>query len=138
MFGKKNKKERLSNDSNNYIMPECFDTSNLVVANLEMVTNDEEFPMVSTTDQKYIFEIVTDNDKVRYKEVFTGFITDIEDNCHIFNYPYVVNITSLNEIIPTINKTIPKLSLLIVLNEINKNVKTNKEMDQGKRKSKHK
>ena len=133
MFWKKKKKEKENKDkvkfeTENYIMPEYFDVSKLVVANLESISNETELPTVSTTDQKYIFEKIYDNDRARYKEVFTGFITDIEDNCHYFNYPYLVNIVPLKEALPTIRDSVPKFSLLLILNEVN--TKLEKEMDQ--------
>ena len=128
MFGKKNKKDELKFKEENYIMPEEFDTSKLVVANLESVSNETELPTVITTKQKYIFEKINEKDKLRYKEVFTGFITDKEENCHYFNYPYPVNIVPLKEVLPTIRDNIPKLSLLLVLNEVN--TKSKMVMDQ--------
>ncbi len=39
-------------------MPEYFDTSRLVIANLETVTNVTEVPSLLTTDQKYLFEVI--------------------------------------------------------------------------------
>ena len=139
MFGKKNKKEELSYKIDDYKMPEYFYTNKLVVGNLESVTNKTELPSVLTTDQKYIFEVIKEKDKVRYKEVFTGFITDIEANCHFFNYPYLVNIVSLKETLPSIGEKIPKLSLLLILNEINKklNMVIDKKSVQEKSKNKH-
>ena len=139
MFGKNKKKEELKYKTDNYVMPDFFDTSKLVVANLESVTNETELPSVLTTDQKYIFEVIKEKDKTRYKEVFTGFITDTEDNCHYFNYPYLVNIVSLKEVIPTINEKVPKLSLLLVSNEVNKRLKMviDKEKVKVKTKNKH-
>ena len=40
-----------------------------------------------------------------------------------FNLPYVVNIVPLKKIIPKIKTTIPKYSLILLLNEVNKNNK---------------
>ena len=110
MFGKKNKKDELNFETENYIMPEYFDKNKLVVANLEQVTNQNVLPYVLTTSQKYIFEVINEKEKVRYKEVFTGFITDNEDSQHYFNYPYPVNITPLREVLPSIREDIPKFS----------------------------
>ena len=143
MFWKKKKKEKENKDkvkfeTENYIMPEYFDVSKLVVANLESISNETELPTVSTTDQKYIFEKINDNDRTRYKEVFTGFITDIEDNCHYFNYPYLVNIVSLKEALPTIRDSVPKFSLLLILDEVNTKpemVKDQEEVENKKEKN---
>ena len=132
MFGKKNKKEELKFETDKYIMPEFFDASKLVVANLELVSNEGEFPTISTTNQKYIFEKVEENSKLRYKEVLTGFLTDPEDNCHYFNYPYPVNIVPLKEVIPTIRDNIPKLALLLVLNEVNTKKVVDKKKEENK------
>ena len=138
MFWKKKKKEKENKDkvkfeTENYIMPEYFDVSKLVVANLESISNETELPTVSTTDQKYIFEKINDNDRTRYKEVFTGFITDIEDNCHYFNYPYLVNIVSLKEALPTIRDSVPKFSLLLI--EVNTKLEKviDKEVEEEKK-----
>jgi hypothetical protein len=127
MFGKKNKKEELNFKTDDYVMPEFFDSNKLVVANLESITNETEFPTVLTTNQKYIFEEIKEKDKLRYKEVFTGFITDKEENCHFFNYPYPVNIIPLKEVVPTIIEKVPKYALLLLLNEVN--TKLNMVMD---------
>ena len=52
------KKEKLDFETQGYIMPDLFDSNNLVVANLEFVSNrvTTNGPMVETTGQKYIFE----------------------------------------------------------------------------------
>lgn len=36
-----------------------------------------------------------------------------------FNLPYVVNIISLKELVPSVSKELPKYSLLLLLNEVN-------------------
>ena len=123
MFGKKRKKDEIKLGIDNYTMPDYFDTSKLVVANLESITNETEIPSIITTNQKYIFEEIKEQDKIKYKEVFTGFIADTEENCHYFNYPYPVNITPLKEVIPSIREKVPKLALLLVLNEVNTKLK---------------
>ena len=68
--------------------------------------------MIETTKQKYIFEITNIEGNIRYREIFTGFIADVEE--HYFDLPYVVNIKSLNEEIPTVAKNIPKYGLLLL------------------------
>jgi hypothetical protein len=126
MFGKKKKKEEnkekddLNFKTENYIMKDHYNSNSLVVANLESVTNETEIPMVETTDQRYIFEIIDDNGKLRFREIFTGFKADRQSNFGYFNLPYVVDVVPLKEVVPTIRDEIPKLGLLLLLNEVNK------------------
>ena len=122
MFGKKkqNKREEtLDFKNNDYKMKDIFDSDNLVVANLEYISSEAtpNGPMVKRTTQKYLFELIYENDKIRYREIFTGFIADTEN--HYFDLPYVVNIVSLKEQEPTVAKQVHKYGLLLVLNEIN-------------------
>ena len=121
MFKKKQTKreEALNFKSNNYKIKDTFDTDSLVVANLEYISNEETpySPMVKRTTQKYLFELIYENDKIRYREIFTGFIADTEN--YYFNLPYVVNIVPLKELEPTIANQINRYALLLVLNEIN-------------------
>lgn len=127
MFGKKkqnDKKESLNFKSDNYV------TNNLVVANLEYISSEPTpyGPMVKQTKQKYIFELLNENGKIRYREIFTGFVADAEES-HYFDLPYVVNVVSLKEEVPDVADNIPKYGLLLVLNEVNtkKRLKTLKK-----------
>ncbi len=128
MFGKnrkriegksEEKKEKLDFETLGYIMPEFFDSNNLVVANLEFVSNrvTTNGPMVETTEQKYIFERINENGKERFREVFTGFVADSGD-AKYFNLPYIVSETPINEVLNVADK-LPRYGLLLVLNEIN-------------------
>lgn len=130
---KKKKKTELSFESKDYIMPEYFDSSKLIIANLETVTNETRIPMVETTEQKYIFEKINDNNKERYKEVFTGFIADKQSNFGYFNLPYVVNSVSLKNVVPNVSDKIPKYGLLLLLNEINKKEEKDKAVQKKKK-----
>lgn len=121
MFRKNKKNDSLNFKLKNYKMRDNYDSNNLVVANLAYVTNDD-IPEEIYTDQKYIFEVVNIKGENRYIEIFTGFITYADENIY-FNLPYVVNIVPINEIIPKIKTTIPKYSLILLLNEVNKNNK---------------
>ena len=123
MFGKKKEKQQnnsLNITSENYKMCDSYKTDNLVVANLEYISSEATpyGPMVKQTEQRYIFELLNENGKTRYREIFTGFIADAEEN-HYFDLPYVVNITSLKGQVPSTADSIPKYALLLVLNEIN-------------------
>lgn len=130
MFGKKKEKQKndsLNFKSENYQMKDIYNADNLVVANLEYISSDVTpyGPMVKKTTQKYIFEILNENGKTRYREIFTGFIADCEES-HYFDLPYAVNIIKLNEQVPSVANNIPKYGLLLVLNEANTENKTKK------------
>lgn len=123
MFGKKKqnqKNNQLNFKSDNYKINDSYKTDDLVVANLEYISSEATpyGPMVKQTEQKYIFEMLNENGKTRYREIFTGFIADAEEN-HYFDLPYVVNIVSLKEHVPSVAENIPKYGLLLVLNEVN-------------------
>ena len=123
MFGKKKqnqKNNQLNFKSDNYKINDSYKTDALVVANLEYISSEATLygPMVKQTEQKYIFEMLNENGKTRYREIFTGFIADAEES-HYFDLPYVVNIVSLKEQVPSVAENIPKYGLLLVLNEVN-------------------
>ena len=125
MFGRRRKKDHstLNFKTNNYEMNDSYDTSNLVVGNLEYVSSKyTDFgPMVEKTKQKYIFEKITEEDKTRYREIFTGFVADTESA--YFDLPYVVDIVPLKERISNVAERVPKYGLLLLIDEINKSVK---------------
>lgn len=130
MFGKKKEKQKndsLNFKSENYQMKDSYNTDNLVVGNLEYISSEATpyGPMVKKTTQKYIFEILNENGKTRYREIFTGFIADCEES-HYFDLPYAVNIITLKEQVPSVANNIPKYGLLLVLNEVNTKNKTKK------------
>jgi len=135
MFGKKkekNRNEKQKNDSlnfksENYQMKDRYNTDNLVVGNLEYISSEPTLygPMVKSTEQKYIFEVINDDGKIRYREIFTGFIADDNESGY-FDLPYAVNIAPLKEVVSSVADTIPKYGLLLVLNEVNTKNKTKK------------
>lgn len=124
MFGKKKqneKKESLNFKSDNYkLNDDNYVTNNLVFANLEYISSEPTIygPMIKQTEQKYIFELLNENGKIRYREIFTGFVADAEES-HYFDLPYVVNIVPLKEQVPDVADNIPKYGLLLVLNAVN-------------------
>lgn len=127
MFNLKNEIDRLFNFENlTYRMKELYDANDLVVANLEYITNDS-YGYTITLKQKYIFEVVDVNGQKKYREVFTGYIFDTSEGEKFFNYPYVSNIIPLKEVIPEITNEIAKLSLLLIVDEVN-----NKRVDKKK------
>ena len=104
-------------------MKDYYKPENLVVAKLQKISNinmENSFtPIVKTTEQKYIFEIVFDKNGKKYREIFTGFIADDKDE-GIFNLPHIIDPIPFTDYFPeTINSEIPKLSLIWVLNDIN-------------------
>lgn len=135
MFGKRRKKDHseLNFKTANYSMSDTYNSDNLVVANLQYVSSKyTDFgPMVETTKQRYIFEKVQEEDKVRYREVFTGFVANTSEE--YFDLPYAVNIKPLREVISSVAETLPKYGLLLAVNEINKQkVKVKVVKRQGK------
>lgn len=125
MFGRRRKKDHstLNFKTNNYEMNDSYDTSNLVVGNLEYVSSKyTDFgPMVEKTKQKYIFEKIIEEDKTRYREIFTGFVVDRESA--YFDLPYVVDIVPLKERISNVAERVPKYGFLLLIDEINRAVK---------------
>ena len=118
MFGKK--KKSLNFESDNYKLKDNYVTDNLVVANLKYISSEAtpSGPMIKQTEQKYIFELLNENGKIRYREIFTGFVADAEESQY-FDLPYVVNVVSLKEQVLCVADNIPRYGLLLVLNEIN-------------------
>ena len=115
--------ERKNNNfgSKNYKMKENYAANDLIVANFQRISSDfaESFtPIVETTEQKYLFGKIVENNKTKYREIFTGFIAN--DEREYLDLPYVVNPKSYVDICPE-NKgsIIPKLCLIWILNEIN-------------------
>ena len=117
MFLKEKKK---SFESKNYKMKSDYNTADLVVANLQYVSNEETLygPMVQTTNQRYIFEKVDCKGKVGYREVFTGFRASLE-KAKFFSLPYMIDVVPLREEVPEISNNVSKYGLLLVVDEIN-------------------
>ena len=135
MFGKRKKKDHssLNFKTPNYGMSDNYKSENLVVAKLQYVSSKyTDFgPMVETTKQRYIFEKIEEEEKIRYREVFTGFVSNTSEE--YFDLPYVVDIKPLQEVVPSVAETIPKYGLLLLVDEINKQkVKVKVTKRQGK------
>ena len=114
-------------------MSDNYKSENLVVAKLQYVSSKyTDFgPMVETTKQRYIFEKIEEEEKIRYREVFTGFVSNTSEE--YFDLPYVVDIKPLQEVVPSVAETIPKYGLLLLVDEINKQkVKVKVTKRQGK------
>ena len=107
-----------------------YRSDKLVVGNLQYISTQEDphVPMVETTEQKYIFEIIQKgNGDIKYREVFTGDEFNGKPShkkCYgievvVMNFPYVVNIEPLSEKMDNVLDIIPKSALLLVLDEVN-------------------
>lgn len=106
----------------NYTMKKSYQADELVVAELKRISNDFDFEELSvaviTTEQKYLFEIVWEDAKMKYREVFTGFIAN--DKSEYINLPYVGNPKPLVEVLPELeHRDLSKLNLILVSNNIN-------------------
>lgn len=116
--------------TDNYKMKDYYDADNLVVANLQRLSSTvTEFgPMIETTEEKYIFEVIAIEEEIKYREVFTGFIAN--DYKEYFDLPYVVSPVPYTDFFPDQKrKKIPKLCLIWDINDINflsKNIKSKK------------
>ena len=121
MFRRKKEKEKnmVFFETKDYQMKYQYPASSLLVGNLEYVSNQEEMPTVVRTNQKYLFELVEDEGKLKYREVFTGFVTEGEKECVFFNLPYVVEPIALKEVLPDVSEHLTKFALLLALDEIN-------------------
>lgn len=110
-------------------MKDYYEADNLFVARLQRISSRyiEFGPMVETTEQKYIFELVKDGKNIRYREIFTGFITDKVDDTSkggfdfkYFDLPYVFEPEKYTKYFPQVKGlTLPKLSLIWTQNDLN-------------------
>jgi len=111
-------------------MKDSYNSDDLVISNLKYISSEvtsHDSPMVKTTTQKYIFEKFTEKGVTKYREIFTGFVTEYEDdedeNYDIeilyFDVPYPTNIIPLKQQLSSIEQNISKFDLLFLLDEIN-------------------
>lgn len=113
--------------NNDYQMKKSYNADTLVVANLQRLLMDKEtFESKSEiTEQKYLFELINDNGKSRYREIFTGFIIDTidinsQDEMKFINYPYIYEPQKFTDFFPnTKNKELSKIDLIWIQNDIN-------------------
>lgn len=121
MFGsKKNDKKNNEFGDKGYQMKDYYEADNLVVARFARVSSafTGGSPMIEETQQKYTFEKIKDGEKVKYKEIFTGFIACDEET--YFDLPYVIEPQQFTHYFPeTKGIKIPKLSLIWAQNDIN-------------------
>ena len=103
-------------------MKDSYTTDTLVIGNLEYISSrvTPGGPMVVKTTQRYLFELLQEDGKIRYREIFTGFKGDSDDNkSNYFDLPYVVDIVPLKEQVPSVSDCVPKYGLLLLLDEVN-------------------
>lgn len=104
-----------------YTMKKEYSADGIIVSKLYFVKGNEElFGLISgKTKIKYFFEPIEEDEKIRYREIFTGFIAD--DELAYLDLPYLSKekealtdyFTELKGV------TLPKLSLLLYLNKVN-------------------
>ncbi len=121
----KREKENNPFGDRNYQMQEEYLADEILVGKFTRVANDYDSlsPRVEKTNQKYFFVPIVSQDRMHYRELFTGFITDVRDNTtkfSVFNFPYVCEVEKFTDYFPNMKGfSIPKLSLLWTLNDIN-------------------
>lgn len=106
--------------SKNYQMKESYAADELFVGKFRHISSEVTSygPKVKTGEMKYFFEQVVVDDEIEYREIFTGFITSDEEE--YFDVPCVIEIEKYTDYFPTsAGVKIPKLSLMLDLNEIN-------------------
>ena len=64
---KKNKSSDYKID--NYKMKDSYDSSSLIVGNLEYISNESTAPTIITTSEKYLFEVLIVNGEIKYREI---------------------------------------------------------------------
>ncbi len=102
----------------NYVMKKEYNADVLVIGKLEQIS-PESCVTHKRTSQYYIFEPILVNDKLKYQEVFTGFIAG-DSHEGYFNLPYVVCLEKLTDLLVDCKHTyIPKLGMLLLLNDVN-------------------
>ncbi len=111
-----------------YKMKDVYKADDIFVGCFERISSvidvdDFDFgPNIETTEQKYFFEKIKEDDKIKYREIFTGFVTESmfdSENCY-FNFPYICKIEKYVDYFPnTEGKKIPKLSLIWAINDVN-------------------
>ncbi len=127
MFGKKKNNNPFGDK--NYSMKEKYYADELFVANFKRISSalTNYGPVIETTTQKFIFEKLNLNNTVKYREIFTGFITDCVDETHkngvnfkYFDIPYVYEPQKFTDYFPeATGLVVPKLSLIWTLNDLN-------------------
>lgn len=128
---RKNPNKKNPYGDKNYTMKNSYNADDLVVA--EFVIMDEECQDLATIKlkQKYLCEKIDIEGIPKFREVFTGFITDtsefeLDDED---NLPRITTYVPLTDVIPEVKGlSIPKLSLILLMNDINHQKITNKNV----------
>lgn len=126
--------ERRGMQNYRYSMEEKYNSSDLYVASIVYLTNDEKFKFFDTEDikissKKYIFTKLKNG---KYQEIFTGFITEewpeLSENKGI---PYIYQIKKFEVLFPeTHNEKLDKIDLIISLNYIEDRIKSQEKLKQ--------
>ena len=124
----KEKQDTLENDKE-----KTYPVAGLVVANLERIPGKikEVGPLVETTEQKYLFEIVEEDGQIQYRELLTGSL--FKDKEEYFDVPYIVNPEPLALYWQEEETEISSSLLLWLLNDINNPKITKRDAKEKKK-----
>lgn len=124
----KEKQDTLENDKER-----TYPVAGLVVANLERIPGKikEVGPLIETTEQKYLFEIVEEDGQIQYRELLTGSL--FKDKEEYFDVPYIVNPEPLALYWQEEEKEISSSILLWLLNDINNPKITRRDAKEKKK-----
>ena len=115
-------------DIENYKMKDFYNAEDIFVGRFERVSSridmdDIDFgPNIETTKQKYFFEKIEEDDKIKYREIFTGFITEdmFSSENSYFNFPYICEVEKFIDYFPNAeDRKISKFSLIWAINDVN-------------------
>lgn len=115
-----NKKKNIGMINKNYRMKEMYEADNLVVGKFKTITDKytDGKQVDTTTELKYIFEMIIVDKEIKYQEIFTGYIVDTKDNC--FNVPFLVDMAGFTSYFPNMSGVfIHKANLLWYLDGVN-------------------
>lgn len=124
----KSKKKDVCIDRNVSDINRLYDISSLVIGRLQRMNNlrGNGGPSIESTKQRYVFEVINDKDVIKYKEIFTGYVAFSINNTILdgydtkyFGFPYVYDIEDFSNYFDRKDKTVSKLDLIWLLNDIN-------------------
>lgn len=107
---------------NKYVINDYYHPSVLFVGNLEYASSkySSKETKYITTNEKFLFELVSIDNVFKYREVFTG-LTVFDSNMKIeWDVPYAINLVNIKEAVPNIKDKVSKDSLLFLMDYINK------------------
>ncbi len=125
LLPKRIKKKKTKKIKTPYQMKNEYEADKLIIAKLTTIPSIPKSE--ETTNQIFFFELINNNNEIKYREIFTGFITDcIEDienkpvNVKYFDTPYVTEPEILTSILPEYKeKRIDKHRFKLIKKELN-------------------